>query len=170
MSRRTETATRFLKAATPTLVGLAGVALLALPIRLFWGVVPTPILPLIVVFFWAIYAPSYLPAGSVFAIGLLQDFLTGAPLGLWPAVYLFTQYLVLSQRSYFLGRELRVVWFGFAFVAGAASFVVWAVMSLMSGGVLPAQALLWQAVVTAAVYPVFARLFGGLHRRVVVEA
>ncbi|MEZ5927663.1 MAG: rod shape-determining protein MreD [Parvularculaceae bacterium] len=161
---------RLMKAATPTLLGVVGVLLLALPLRLGAGVVPTPLLPLIIVFFWSVYGPSYLPAGSVFLIGLLQDMLTGGPLGLWPAVYLVTQYIVISQRSYFLGREQKVVWIGFAFAATGAALILWLVMSLMSGVLLPVGALLAQMATTILTYPLFNFGFAHLQRRVIVEA
>ena len=170
MSRRTEGFSRLAKAATPTMVALVGVVLLALPVRLFGGFIPTPAIPLIVVYFWGIYGPGYLPAASVFAIGLLQDFLTGGPLGLWPAVYLFTQYVVLSQRSYFAGREMKVVWAGFGFAAAVAAVIVWLVMSMMSGDALPIARLAYQSAITIVAYPLFATIFGRLHRRVLVEA
>ena len=169
MTPRAESVSRILKATTPTLLGVIGVLLLALPLRLAEGVVPTPLFPLVVIFFWSIYGPSYLPAFSVFFIGILQDFLSGGPLGLWPAVYLATQYIVLSQRSYFAGREQQVVWIGFAFAAGGAALIVWLVMSLMSGALLPVWGLVLQMLATVAVYPVFANGFAHLHRRVIVE-
>lgn len=161
---------RLAKAATPTFLGLFGVFLLALPLRLAEGHIPTPLLPLVIVFFWSIYGPSYLPAASVFAIGLLQDFLSGGPLGLWPGVYLITQYIVLSQRSYFLGREQKVVWIGFAFAAAGAALILWLVMSLMSGMLLPVWSLLFQMAMTVITYPIFSYGFSHLHRRVIVEA
>jgi rod shape-determining protein MreD len=170
MSARSEGASRLAKAAAPTLLGLLGVLLLSLPIRLGEGFLPTPLLPLIVVFFWSIYGPSYLPAASTFSIGLLQDILSGGPLGLWPAVYLIVQFIVLSQRSYFLGREQRVVWLGFAFAATGAAIILWLVMSLMSGALLPVFDLAKQMAATILLYPAFAGLFAHLHRRVIVEA
>lgn len=170
MSRRADSISRLAKAATPTLLGFFGVILLALPVRFFEGIVPTPLLPLVVVFFWSIYGPSYMPAVSIFFMGLLQDFLTGGPLGLWSAVYLTTQYIIVSQRSYFVGREQQVVWLGFAFAAGGAALILWLVMSLMSGALLPVRGLLAQMLATILLYPVFAAMFSRLHRRVIVEA
>lgn len=158
------------RAATPTVLGLFGVALLALPLRLGEGLAPTPILPLVVIFFWSVYGPSFLPAASVFLIGLLQDFLSGGPLGLWPAVYLTTQYIVLSQRSYFLGREQRVVLIGFAFAAAGAALLMWLVMSLMTQTLLPLGGVALQMLTTAAVYPAFSAVFQQLRRRVLREA
>lgn len=170
MNARAEGASRLIKAAAPTLLGLLGVLLLSLPVRLVEGYLPTPLLPLIVIFFWSIYGPNYLPSASVFFIGLLQDFLSGGPLGLWPAVYLIVQFIALSQRSYFLGREQRVVWLGFAFSATVAALILWLVMSLMSGVLLPVLDLAKQMAATILLYPVFAAAFGHLHRRVIVEA
>jgi rod shape-determining protein MreD len=170
MSRRADGISRLAKAATPTFLGFLGVILLALPMRFGEGAVPTPLLPLVVVFFWSVYGPSYLPAAGVFFMGLLQDFLTGGPLGLWPAVYLATQYIVLPQRSYFIGRDQKVVWLGFAFAAVGAALILWLVMSLMSGALLPVGGLVVQMAATIALYPVFSAVFSRLHRRVIVEA
>jgi len=170
MGYRAENLFRLLKAAAPTLLGLFGVVLLAAPIRLFEGVAPTPIIPLVIVFFWSVYGPDYLPPFSVFIIGLLQDLLTGGPLGLWPAVYLVTQYIVMSQRAYFLGREQKVVWIGFALAAAGAGIILWLVMSLMSGVLLPLRYLALQLLATVMIYPLFGAAFGELHRRVLVEA
>ncbi|MHA7872010.1 MAG: hypothetical protein ACX939_06660 [Hyphococcus sp.] len=170
MGYRAENLLRLLKAAAPTLLGLAGVIILALPVRFVEGAVPAPIIPLVIVFFWTIYGPDYMPPLSVFFIGVLQDLLTGGPLGLWPAVYLVTQFIVLSQRAYFIGREQKVVWMGFAVAALGASVILWLVMSLMAGVLLPIRGLLYQMFATVMIYPVFAILFSELHRRVLVEA
>lgn len=170
MGYRAENLLRLMRAMAPTILGVLGVLMLAAPIRLFEGTVPTPIIPLVIVFFWSVYGPDYMPSVSVFLIGLLQDLLTGGPLGLWPAVYLVTQFIVLSQRAYFLGREQKVVWIGFALASAGAGLILWLVMSLMSGVLLPVTALALQLLATVLIYPLFGAVFGELHRRVLVEA
>lgn len=169
MSSRAENVARIARAAMPTLLGVLGAILLAAPLRLFEGAVPTPVLPLVVVYFWSLYSPGYLPAASVFAIGFLQDLLTGGPLGLWPTVYLAVQYVAISQQSYFLGREIHVVWMGFAVATASVSLILWLFMSLISATLLSLGGLAFQMLTTIAVYPVFAIVFGNLHRRVVIE-
>jgi rod shape-determining protein MreD len=99
----------------------------------------------------------------------MANLLSGGPLGLWPAVYLAVQYVAISQQSYFLGREVQVVWMGFAIAAASVSIILWLFMSLMSGALLPIGGLALQMLTTIAVYPVFAVVFGSLHRRVVIE-
>lgn len=169
MNARADGFPRLLKATAPTLIGLAGVLLLALPLRLFYDAVPTPIVPLIVVYFWSLYAPDYLPSPCVLGIGLAQDLLTGGPLGLYAAVYLVTQYIVLSQRSYFINREHTVVWVGFAFAAAGATLILWLATSLLAGAVLHPGRLILQMFITVLVYVPFSIAFSGIHRRVVSE-
>ena len=94
----------------------------------------------------------------------------GGPLGLWASVYLVTQFAVSSQRAYFLGREQKVVWMGFALAASVASLMLWLVMSLMSGALLHVGALAAQVVATILIYPLFGAAFRELHSRVLVEA
>ena len=156
-------------ALTPTLLGLAGALLLALPLRLIEGQIPTPLLPMIVIYFWSIYGPDYMTSGSTFTVGLLQDLLLGGTPGVWAAAYLVTQFLVLSQRSYFLGREQHVVWIGFLVAASTAGFLVWLVTSMLSAAWVPVMPMLWQIIVTVAFYPVLAVAFSSLHERVIVE-
>ena len=170
MGYRAQNLANMAKAAAPTMLGFFGVIVLMLPLRLFEGLVPTPIIPLVVVFFWSIYAPSYMPSVSVFLIGLLQDILTGGPLGLWALVYLITQYVVMSQRAYFMGREQRVVWLGFVLAALSASFLLWFIMSLMSGERMPVMSLAGQVIATILIYPLVGFAFRELHHRVLQEA
>lgn len=169
MATRADVLMRAGAAAMPALLVLFGVLLLAAPVRLFGGAVPTPVLPLIVVYFWSLYSPGHLPAASVFAMGLLHDLLSGGPIGLWPTVYLVMQQIAISQQAYFLGRELGVVSIGFAVATLVVSLIVWFVMSLMTATALPIGGLLAQMLATVVCFPLFAAAFGRLHRRVVIE-
>ncbi|MFZ5617061.1 MAG: rod shape-determining protein MreD [Pseudomonadota bacterium] len=169
MASRAENLAQIARAAAPTLLGVFGVFLLAAPVRLFEGNIATPLIPLVVVYFWSLYSPGHLPAASIFAIGLLQDLLSGGPLGLWPAVYLAVRYVAISQQAYFLGREVHVVWMGFAVAAASVSLILWLFMSLLSATLLPLGGLAMQMLTTIAVYPLFAVAFGNLHRRVIIE-
>lgn len=169
MAGRAENLVRIVRAATPTALGLFGALLLASPLRLVEGHIATPLIPLVVVYFWSLYSPGHLPAASVFAIGFVQDLLSGGPLGLWPAVYLAVQYVAMSQQSYFLGREVRVVWLGFALAALSVSIILWLFMSLLSSTLLPLGGLAMQMATTIAVFPLFAIVFGSIHRRVLIE-
>ena len=68
-----------------------------------------------------------------------------------------------------MGREQKVVWVGFTVVAIGVSVILWLVMSLMAGMMLPLGGLMFQMIATAMIYPLFGIVFGHLHRRVLVE-
>lgn len=159
----------FARAIAPTVLGILGVLMLIAPLRLFEGGLPTPLFPLIVIFFWSIYGPGFVPSFSTFLIGLFQDLMLGGPLGVWMVVYLLTQYLVITQRDYFLGRDQHVVWLGFAIICTGSGFLVWILNSLLAGNWVPVLPLLMQLLVTVAFYPVIAIAFSQLHQRVIVE-
>ena len=154
-----------LAAAAPSLILLFGVILLSVPLRLFQGLVPTPILPLLIVFLYALYDPESLPAPVIFAAGLLHDLLFGEALGPWASVYLLTAVLVSTQRTYFLGRARDVVWIGFAVAAMAAMLVLWAEMSVLKGAWLPLLPAAYQFLITVLLYPAAAWVFFWLRAR-----
>lgn len=154
-----------LAAAAPSFVLLFGVVVLSVPLRLFQGFVPTPILPLLIVFLYALYDPEGLPAPMIFAAGLLHDLLYGAALGPWASIYLLVAVLVSTQRTYFLGRARDVVWMGFSVVCVAALIVLWAEMSLLKSGWLPIWSAAYQFLITVLLYPVAAYVFFWLRAR-----
>lgn len=170
MVDRQDTVSRLAKGLAPFAMGVFGIFILVTPVRLFEGYIPMPIIPMAVVFFWTIYDPQRLPSSSVFLIGLLQDALTGSPLGLWSTIYLLLQFVVLSQRSYFLGREPQVVWLGFVFAAVGVASLCWLIMSLMAGYSLPVLSLSFQIIATIFFYPFLGHAFRKIRHRVLVEA
>ncbi len=153
----------------PLLLALGGVVLLLLPLRLFGGVVPTPIIPLAVIFFWSVYEPDLMPYPLVFLVGIFQDFMMGSIVGVWASIYLLSQWLVLQQRQYFLGRDQHVVWLGFAIIVFIASLVLWLERSLLNGTLLPYTVSIGQWLVTIAVYPALSIAFSFVHERTILE-
>ena len=55
-----------------------------------------PVLALMAVYHWAIYRPNLMPLWSIFVLGVLQDLLSGVPLGLYILVFLTVYGVVLS--------------------------------------------------------------------------
>ena len=118
-----------------------------------------PLLPLIAVGFWA-----GIPLYSVFGLGLLQDVLTGAPLGFWACLYVLVVGLTLLWRALLAGGGLFVEWGAFAltclFVVGAACVL----------GLLWRWEWLWigpffgQMLLTAAAYPLVSACLGMVER------
>ena len=91
----------FARLLTPTFLTLILVIVSVVPLRVLDFTTVAPLLPLISVYHWAIFRPYLLPAYAVFLIGVLQDILTGSPIGVNALVFLLVYGAVLSQKVFF---------------------------------------------------------------------
>ena len=153
------------RAAGPSIALFFAVLLLVTPLRLFQGYVPTPWVPMIIIFLYAVYEPEALPPSVVFAAGLLQDLLYGGGIGIWASVYLGLQYLVYSQHEYLDGRLPRVVWVAFGVAATISAIALYLLSSFLAGAFLPIVPLIYQLFITVAVYRLATMLFFFLRDR-----
>lgn len=148
-----------LKAATPSILLFISVILLVTPLRLAQGHLPTPWLPMILIFIFSVYEPRSLPPAVVFAAGLFHDLLYGAGVGIWASAYLALQYLVYSQHEYLEGRMPRVVWMGFAAAVSVTAAGLYLLRSFLAGGWLPPAPIIYQLFITIAVYRLATMVF-----------
>jgi rod shape-determining protein MreD len=136
-----------------------GLLLLVVPLNLFQGHLPTPILPLIAIFLYGLDRPDDLPPWLSFAAGLVLDLLFGAAIGPWATVFLTMHAAILWQRGYFQGRDGVVLTTGYGAASLLALMLYWFEMSILSGRAMPISDVLVQWLVTLAVFPVFLRFF-----------
>ncbi len=129
-----------------------------------------PELALMSVYYWAIHRPDLVRPSAAFALGLLQDLLTGAPLGVTALVLVLCHWLVVSQRGFFLASSFMLLWVGFAFIVFGAALVQWLSYSVLTLTLVPIEAALFQALMTLALFPAFAWLFIRVHRAFLKEA
>lgn len=123
-----------------------------------------PALALMAVYYWTIHRPDLLRPSAVFLIGLLQDLLSGGPLGLNALVLLAVHWVVLNQRRYFLTGTFALMWFGFGLIVLGAAFLQWAAHSALNATLMRLDTALGQAMLTLALFPMFAWLFVRIHR------
>ena len=119
----------------------------------------TPLLPLIAVYHWAIFRPRLLPAYAVFLIGLLYDTLNGFPIGVSALVFLVVYGVVLSQKSFFIGKSFFILWLGFSLIAAGASVLSWLAVSLLNVTMVEPETVFFQYLMTLGFFPVIAWLF-----------
>ncbi|MCZ6448291.1 MAG: rod shape-determining protein MreD [Alphaproteobacteria bacterium] len=129
-----------------------------------------PMLVLASVFFWAIHHPGLLPPVAVFAIGLVQDILTGALVGSGAVVLLLVYGVIVSQRIFFRNKSFLVVWWGFMVVALGAGALNWLFASAFAGQLILPRAAAFQVLVTVAIYPLLTWILHGVHRLLPQEA
>jgi rod shape-determining protein MreD len=144
---------------TPTALTMIAVILSMMPTHIPGFSRVAPILALVSIYHWAVYRPHLLPAIAVFYVGILQDFLVGAPIGMNALVFLTVYGLILSQRRFLVGKSFLLYWFGFALVALIAALQMWLLGSIYFLTLLDINAVLSQYLVTLGLFPVIAWLF-----------
>jgi rod shape-determining protein MreD len=148
----------------PFVVTATALVLSRVPLNLFGGWVPAPELGIIAAFFWAVYAPTLFPPPAIFALGLVQDFGSGGPIGFWAIIYLAVYGFTLSQRVFFIGRSVMGVWLGFVAVSALAGIATWLLASTVYNRWVPPGEIFLQAAVTALVFPLIGPVFMMLRR------
>ncbi|HIJ62312.1 MAG TPA: rod shape-determining protein MreD [Rhodospirillaceae bacterium] len=130
-----------------------------MPTRLPGFAPVAPLLPLISVYYWAVYRPELLPPPVAFGLGLLTDIIAGTPLGVSPLVYLLLLGMTSSQRRIFSGRSFLVAWWGFILMGTACMVLQWGLVSLVFGQALEFRSVLFELLMTLSFYPLVSWLF-----------
>ena len=126
----------------------------------------TPLATLCVVFFWSLYRPDLFGAGAAFATGLAYDALAGLPLGLSSLVLLLVRHVVVLQQRFFVARSFPVIWSCFVLLALAALALRWALACLWWGRLFAAQPMVFELLLTLALYPVATLLLARAHNAI----
>jgi rod shape-determining protein MreD len=126
------------------------------------ALVPAVVPPQVV--FWSIFRPAAMSPPAVFAVGLLLDLLTLAPLGTGVLPLLVAHGLAVSWRRFLARQTFLLAWALYAgFAAGAAS-LGYLLMAALSFTLPPPAPMLREAALSVALYPFFAYLLGRLHQ------
>jgi rod shape-determining protein MreD len=152
--------------ATPFVLGLICVLLSFVPMGRILGTSLMPAFAFMAIYYWAVVRPEMFPASAVFVVGLLSDLLSGGPIGLWVFVYLASYWAILSQRFLVMNTAFSVFWFGFLLACLFAGMLAWIVACILFGTFVPLKPVLWHMLMTVALFPLFAGLFGRIQRRV----
>lgn len=128
--------------------------LTAIPTHLpeFSGI--SPMLPLMGVYYWAIYRPDLLPAWLAFIIGLLYDIVGGTPLGVNALVMLMVQGTAASQRKFFLGKSFAVTWWAFGLLTAGAISLAWLLVSFLLGRAMDPSPVFFEYLMTLCCFPI----------------
>lgn len=155
---------RFSRNLLPMALTFCLVMLSAVPMPIPGYTLVVPLFSLCAVYFWSIHRPESLPPVAIFALGLLQDTLSGAPFGLHALMLLLTYGMVVSQRGFFVGKSFGVMWWGFMLVALIAVAAAWLFASATSWNIVRPGPAGFQLLLTLALYPMMALVLTGVQR------
>lgn len=143
---------------TPFALTVVLVLINAVPLPLSGSARVAPVLPLIAVYYWAVYKPDLMPAVAVFVIGVFHDALGGGIMGVNAAVLLAAYGVVSAQARFFVNKTFAVVWLGFVLVAAGAALFSWLLVSVLHFALIDPRALFYQYMLTIGIFPLIAWL------------
>lgn len=150
--------------AAPIALTLIIVVLNVVPLRLPAYPILAPDFALMAVFYWTVHRPDLMPAWAVFIVGLLDDILTGAPLGANALVLVVVHAVIIGQHRLFRGMGFAIIWWAFSVTVPLAHLLDSLVGLAAIRAPIDPAVLAIRAVLTAAVYPVLAWLLGRAQR------
>jgi rod shape-determining protein MreD len=161
------TLARAFAALVPVTCGLLFAFIANIPISLTGGQVPSPLLALVAVYFWCLVRPDLMTPSASFAIGLLEDILSGGPPGAWTLAFVLTYALVAHQRDSFASLSGLAAVVGFASASAFCCFVAWATIGLLGWRVPHLAPIVGELAMTVLFYAPTVMVVGRLHHRLV---
>ena len=149
---------------TPFLLSLVLVILNLVPLHLPGYAAISPNFALMSIYYWALHRPSLLPSGAVFIVGLLQDFMSGGPIGQNAGILVVVYIIAVSQVRFFYGKSFFIVWWGFMIVSLCVATMEWVIASLLVASMLAPEPAFYECAMNVAAYPIFGWLFVQVHR------
>jgi rod shape-determining protein MreD len=160
-------AVRMVAALVPFLCGLAFAFVANIPISLTGGDVPPPLLALVPVYFWCLVRPDLMTPAAAFAIGVMEDVLSGGPPGVRTLSFVLTYALVARQRDSFASLSGLAAVLGFASAAAFCCAIAWVTVAVLNWRLPPVSPIVGELAMTVLFYVPTALLVGWLHHRLV---
>jgi rod shape-determining protein MreD len=153
--------------AIPFILGVIGILIANFPVSLMGGRVPPPLFVLMPLYFWTLVRPDLMRPLAVFALGLLQDLVSGSPMGVWTLSFVAAYAIVDRNRDTFAGLGGIYAILGFAtaaFIACGSAFTIVTIYFWRWSSIVP---LATELAMTVLFYIPVVILLGTIHRRFV---
>lgn len=150
----------FARAIMPPVLAVLAMTLAAGPTGIA-GLVAAVLLPQVV--YWSVARPGAMSPPAVFALGLLLDLLTLAPLGSGVLTLLVVHGIAVALRWRLARQGFLANWLVFGLLALGAGGLFWLLTALLLFTLPPLGPALHQAALAIGLYPPFAFLLGRLH-------
>ncbi len=112
-----------------------------------------PLFTLINIYYWSMFYAGALPYWFLFILGLLQDTLTGQPLGFSSFINIVFAWMLADRMRIQSAPSFAVAWLKFAASACAVILLQWVVIGIYYGRILPLNIPALQWLSSCLAYP-----------------
>ncbi len=165
MERTANNMSGIISGAIPFTLGVLGILIANFPVSLMNGRVPPPLFVLMPIYFWALVRPDLMRPLGVFALGVLQDLMSGSPPGVWTLAFVAMYAVVDRSRDTFAGLGGIYAILGFAtaaFIACGVAFTIVTIYFWRWSSIVP---LATELAMTVLFYIPTVVLLNNIHRR-----
>jgi rod shape-determining protein MreD len=155
---------RIFSAIVPVFTGLLFVFIGNFPAG---SLLPSPLLVLMPLYFWALVRPDLMSPFWAFVLGVLEDLLSGGPPGVWALSFLAVYFMIERQRDVLAGLAGIGALMGFAAAALIACGSASAIVTIYYWHLQPIAPVLAVLAMTVLVYIPMVFVLGFVHRRLV---
>lgn len=128
-----------------------------------------PVMPFVFTYYWAIQRPSASPLLAVFFIALIHDLWSEDIIGVTAFLAVLLHLAIVPNQEVFRVAPFPLRWAMFGVILAGVMALKWAVLSAMGWVLIPPSDLVFQAIITIAVYPLFNRFYALIDRRVIMR-
>lgn len=153
----------------PSLATLILMMFLHVPTPYFVLSTLAPAIPFIFTYYWAIQRPSASPLLAVFFIAFIHDLWGGGIIGVTAFLAVLLHLAIAPNQEVFRVAPFPLRWAMFGVILAGMMALKWAVLSAMGWALIPPSDLIFQGVITIAVYPLFNRFYALIDRRVIMR-
>lgn len=122
-----------------------------------------PLMHMIAIFYWAMADIRNMPYWFVFLAGVLIDVLTGLPLGISSLLYVIFVMFLRMQRKFVHKEGFFANWAFFGALLMVICGIQWLLITSLGDTNHSLFPLFIQWLITVCCYPIFSRMFDGVH-------
>jgi rod shape-determining protein MreD len=152
--RLDQNARRLLPVLSTLLLGFVSILPVDIP---RWGEMAPPLI-LVGVFYWSLVRPDLMQPATAFLLGLVEDLVTGAPIGSGALVMVITQWIMRGQQRFLANRPFLLLWAAFLPVIMMATILEWLVYATLTFHAVPILIALARMALGFVLFPVVAWL------------
>ena len=112
-----------------------------------------PFFILMAIFYWSMHRPNMIHPLLLFVYGIAFDLILNFPVGLHAILFLLVQWVIKTQRAFFMGQPYLVVWICFACTCFSVFAIEWIFFSVISSMLLNLTPVLSSFLLTVLMFP-----------------